>query len=151
FKQRLEKDKAIELAGIDIQAKIAEAQAVVLGEALKSARIDIVGGETMFFDQIVSSITKGKSVDAAIGKSQVLTDVKRTLIGNGHHGELTQNLRQLVGQFGLNSDDVKNLSIAGLILKMSQMADNSDTKSLLENLLTTAKKTGVEDKSFESL
>ena len=45
FKLRLEKEKAVELAQIAIQKDIAEAQAEVLSNALKSAKIDIVGGE----------------------------------------------------------------------------------------------------------
>jgi len=50
FKLLLTKEKDIALAQINIQKDIAEAQAMVLGEAMKSAKIDIVGGETMFFD-----------------------------------------------------------------------------------------------------
>jgi len=49
FKLLLAKDKDVALAQINIQKDIAEAQAMVLGDALKNARIDIVGGETMFF------------------------------------------------------------------------------------------------------
>jgi uncharacterized membrane protein YqiK len=47
FKLRLEKDKAIEIAAIDAQKAIAGEQASVLGEALKSAKIDIVGGDAL--------------------------------------------------------------------------------------------------------
>ncbi|MGV3639487.1 MAG: flotillin family protein, partial [Adhaeribacter sp.] len=63
FKLRLDKEKSIELAQISIQKDIAASQAEVISEALKAAKIDIVGGETMFFDQIVGSITRGKAVD----------------------------------------------------------------------------------------
>ena len=49
----LEKD--IEIAAISTQKDIAEAQSNIVGEALKTARIDIVGGESTFFDQIVNS------------------------------------------------------------------------------------------------
>ena len=53
FKLKLEKDKEIQLANINVQKEVAESQASVIREALKAAKIDIVGGETMFFDQIL--------------------------------------------------------------------------------------------------
>ena len=82
FKLRLDKDKSIELAQINIQKDIAASQAEVIAEALKAAKIDIVGGETMFFDQIIGSITKGKSVDRLVGNSDVLGTVKDTFFQN---------------------------------------------------------------------
>ena len=57
FKLRLNKDKEIELAPIRVQAEIASSQALVLGEALKNAKIDIVGGDTQFFDRITGAIS----------------------------------------------------------------------------------------------
>ena len=42
FKLELDKQKSVELAEIDVQRQIAEQQAIVVGEALKSANIDIV-------------------------------------------------------------------------------------------------------------
>src|SRR5690606_41886375 len=44
--------KTVELAQIDVQRQIAEQQAIVIGEALKHSKIDIVGGEVEFFDRI---------------------------------------------------------------------------------------------------
>jgi hypothetical protein len=76
FKLKLQKDKDVELAQINIWKDIADAQAQVISEALKSAKIDIVGGETMFFDKIIGSITRGKSLDNLVGNSEVLTSVK---------------------------------------------------------------------------
>ncbi|MCH7989710.1 MAG: flotillin family protein, partial [Planctomycetes bacterium] len=63
FKLRLNKDKDIEIAAIQAQREIAEAQSQIVGQALKTARIDIVGGETTFFDKIVGSIKAGKAID----------------------------------------------------------------------------------------
>ena len=45
FKLQLNKEKDVEIAAIDAQRGIAESQAGVVGDALKSARIDIVGGD----------------------------------------------------------------------------------------------------------
>ncbi|NQZ57488.1 MAG: flotillin family protein, partial [Lentisphaeraceae bacterium] len=85
FKLRLNKNKEVELASIQIQAEIATAQAEVLKEGLKSAKIDIVGGESMFFDKMLSSITTAKTVDQLVTNSEVLTDVKNTFFdGSGN-------------------------------------------------------------------
>jgi len=76
FKLQLQKDKEVEIAQINIWKEIAQAQAMVIAEALKASKIDIVGGETMFFDKIIGSITAGKAVDSFVTNSQVLTSVK---------------------------------------------------------------------------
>ena len=86
FKLQLNKEKDIEIAAIEAQEQIAEAQSNIVGEALKSARIDIVGGETTFFDKIVDSIKGGKAVDRFMNNSEVLTDVKETFF-NWQTGE----------------------------------------------------------------
>ena len=62
-----------------------------MGEALKSARIDIVGGETTFFDKIVESVKGGKAVDRFVHNSEVLTDVKNTFF-NGNPEYFSQKL-----------------------------------------------------------
>lgn len=80
FKLQLQKDKEVEIAKIDIQKSIAEAQAKVIAEAVKAANIDIVGGETMFFEKIIGSITAGKTVDNFMDSSSVLTSVKNKFI-----------------------------------------------------------------------
>ena len=55
-------EKEIELANI-IQKDV-QVHKLPLLQTLKSAKIDIVGGETMFFDKIIGSITQGKSMIA---------------------------------------------------------------------------------------
>lgn len=95
FKLELDKEKEIELAKITIQKDIAQAQASVINEALKSAKIDIVGGETMFFDKIIGSIAQGKSIDRMVDNSEVLTDVKETLI-TGDADYFQQQLKTLM-------------------------------------------------------
>lgn len=156
FKLRLDKDKQIELAAIDVQRAIAAEGAKVLGEALRSAKIDIVGGDGQFFDRIVNSITTGKQIDRMVSNSDTLGSVKRALLegvngsanGDGEHdgedGDLFANrVRRFVGQFGLESEDVKNLTIAAAITKMMGMAEGDGVRSQLESLLGSAKDAGV--------
>src|SRR5690606_26225885 len=54
FKLRLNKDRDIQIAAIQAQREIAEAQSIIVSEGLKNARIDIVGGESTFFDRIIN-------------------------------------------------------------------------------------------------
>ncbi|MEN8119161.1 MAG: flotillin family protein [Bacteroidota bacterium] len=80
FKLQLQKDKDVEIAEINIWKDIAQAQATVIAEALKAANIDIVGGETMFFEKIIGSITRGKSLDSIVSNSDVLTSAKNKFL-----------------------------------------------------------------------
>jgi uncharacterized membrane protein YqiK len=152
FKLRLEKEKEVELAQINIHEKIAEAQASVIAEALKAAKIDIVGGETMFFDQIIGSITKGKSVDSFINNSKMVTQLKDNLLDGGPDGQsFTESVKQLINRFGITSEDLKNMSISMLLFRMMNQADDSETKGFVSKLMDLAKGMGVSDQSPSSL
>jgi len=143
FKLELEKQKEVELAEINVQAKIAAEQAAVMGEALKSANIDIVGGDGKFFDQITNSITKGKAMDRLVGNSEVLTDVKETFF-NGDPEYFQSQLATWVDQFGISTEDLKNLSIAGLLGKVISTGTGADrTKAIA--LLGQAENHGLTD------
>jgi len=145
FKLRLEKEKEIELANINIQKEIAESQASVIREALKAAKIDIVGGETMFFDKIIGSISQGKSFDRMIGSSEVLKDIKDTFIVGDPEYFRTQ-LQNLTSRFNMTSEDLKNLTISGAISKMMRQADSKDIP-ILSKLLETVEKAGFAGES----
>ncbi len=80
FKLQLQKDKEVEIAQISIWKEIAQAQAHVIGEAVKAANIDIVGGETMFFEKIIGSITRGRTIDTMFENSDVLSAVKEKFV-----------------------------------------------------------------------
>lgn len=151
FKLRLANDQAIELAQISVQKDIADAQATVIAEALKAAKIDIVGGETMFFDKIVGSITKGKQMDRLVQNSDVLGTVKDTFFHVNANGEVDfkMNLQRFMNQFGMNTEDARNLSVSALLLKMMTNADDS-TKDALKQLTSTATQLGIADKAVHS-
>jgi uncharacterized membrane protein YqiK len=149
FKLRLNKEKDIEIAAIRAQTDIAEAQSQIVGEALKSARIDIVGGETAFFDKIIDSIKGGKAVDRFVNNSQVLTDVKDTFFDG--EGDFRDKLREFVDHFGMSFEDVKDMSVAALIGKMLLASDDADQKSDLQRMLKLIKGAGLADKRVASL
>ena len=150
FKLQLDKQKEIELAAIKAQEQIAAEQANIVGQALKSARIDIVGGDSNFFDKIVNSISNGKAVDRMVQNSQVLTDVSQTFF-NGNPEYFEQKLFEFTTRFGLNSEDIKNLSIAAVLTRMISQAHDNGEKQELEQLLDLANKTGLSSSIMSSL
>lgn len=150
FKLRLEKEKDVELAHIRVQKDIAVAQAHVLQEALKSAKIDIVGGETMFFDRIVGAISQAKQIDHLIEGSNVLSDVKSTFF-DGDTSLFADKLKGFIGQFGLKTEDIKNLTLSALLVKLMGLADDMDTQDTLQQLLTGIRHLGLSDRTVDSL
>jgi len=143
FKLNLAKEQAVELAQIDVQAKIAAAQANVLGEAVKSAKIEIVGGEAQFFDRIANAITTGKAVDRAVASSHVLADVKETFF-NGDPEYFKAQLREWAGQFGITSEDVKNYTVTGILGKLLLDA-NGPVRQKIIGLLGAADRFGLSE------
>ncbi|MGL1887610.1 MAG: flotillin family protein [Reichenbachiella sp.] len=151
FKLKLQNDKDIELSKIDIQKEIAKSQAEVISEALKAANIDIVGGETMFFDQIVGSITKGKSVDKLVNHSETLTQVKDTFFSLENGDNFKKRLTDFVGQFGMSAQDVKDLSVAALLLKLTNKATTTDDRDLLRQLSGISETLGISNQKVEDI
>ena len=149
FKLELDKDKTIELAQIDVQRQIAEQQAIVIGEALKHSKIDIVGGETEFFDRITRAITTGKVVDRTVGNSQVLSDVKDTFF-NGDPDYFKSQLATWIKDFGVETEDVKNLSISALLGNLVGSTEGEKRQRLI-GLLGAAERFGLADAKASSL
>lgn len=150
FKLQLQKEKEVELAALTIQKDIAKSQADVLSSALHTAKIDIVGGETMFFENIVNQVTRAKGFDQLIDKSQNAQDIKLALLGDGStisQGELFNNIRHYASQFNITTEDLKNLSIASLVLKMQQNA-TEDNMGLLGNIADAVQSFGIGNKKL---
>lgn len=147
FKLKLQKNKEVELAQIHIQKEIAQAQASVLSEAMKSAKIDIVGGESTFFENIINQISRAKGFDKLVNESETITEIKEALLGNGGEGDLYERIRNYADKLNISSEDIKNLSIASLIFKMQQSAGSED-QSVLANLFTLAKTLGISNKKL---
>lgn len=122
FKLQLNKEKEVELAHINIQKDIAAAQAEVLSQAMKTAKIDIVGGETMFFENIVRQVSNSKGFDHLIDNSKHATDIKNALISDENTDGLAEKIRGLADKYGINTNDIKNLTITAVLLKLQQAA-----------------------------
>lgn len=150
FKLNLDKEKAIALAEIHIQKDIAAAQANVLGEAMKSAKVEIIGGETQFFDRITSAIGTARAVDRMVEGSRTLTDVKETFF-NGDPDYFKAQFKGLVDQFGLTSEDTKNLTISALLIKMLGLNPDSGTQGKLTSLMGAMARFGLTDQVADTL
>jgi flotillin len=148
FKLLLTKEKEIQLAQINIQKHIADAQAKILGEALKTAKIDIVGGETMFFQNIINQISNAKGFDRLINESENATQLKTALLGDGERGEdLLDRVKEFATKYNITTNDIKNLTISSLILKMQQKSTDDD-RPLLTNLANLASSLGLGNKKL---
>ena len=144
FRLNLSAQKEIKLAEINVQKELAESQAIVLSEALKSANIDIIGGETMFFQNIMNAIGKGKTIDGYFQGSEALSELKTNLIGEGAQ-PVTERIHDFIKKFGIKTEDVKNLSISALLLKMGTLAKDDESQSLITRLMETVKNAGIGD------
>jgi len=143
FRLQLAKEKDVELAQIAIQKDIAEAQSMVLAEAFKSAKIDIVGGDNTFFDNVIRQVSAGKGLDKFISHSENAQLVKENLLGDGEN--IIGKVMRMVDKYKISSDDIKNMSIASLIFKLNGVA-NQQEKGILERAMDMAKHLGVENK-----
>jgi flotillin len=150
FKLTLEKEKAVELAQINIQKDIAEQQAVVLGEAMKSAKIEIVGGETQFFDKITNAIGNARAVDRLVEGSRTLSDVKETFF-NGDPEYFKAQLKNVVDQFGLTAEDTKNLTLSALFAKLIGLNPDEATLNKLTGLFGAASRFGLAEQTVSGL
>ncbi len=144
FKLRLAKDRDVELAAIDVQRKVAQANAEVVAEALKHAKIDIVGGENDFFEKIVRAVGNGRSVDRLVENSTTLGDIKSTFF-NGDPEHFKTQLRQWIDDFGVRTEDLKNLTIAALLGQMAAAGAGDPRAASITSALALAKTLGLSD------
>ncbi|MFY1047806.1 flotillin family protein [Chryseobacterium sp. GP-SGM7] len=143
FRLTLSKEKEVELAQISIQKEIAQAQAGVLAEAFKSAKIDIVGGDNTFFDNVIRQVSAGKGLDKFISHSENATLVKENLLGDGEN--IIGKVMGMVEKYNVSSEDIKNMSIASLIFKLNNVA-NPQERGLLDRAMDMARNLGIDQK-----
>ncbi|MBQ1088075.1 flotillin family protein [Streptomyces sp. B93] len=139
YRLRLEAEKDVRLAGLDVQRQVAEAQATVLATGLESADINIVGGESVFFDRLMSSIALGKGVDGFVQHSETA----QALAGPWLDGSsrFTDDLSRVLGS--VSPADVQNLTVSALLLKLMKGA--GDQSGQVRELLDKAGQLGLAD------
>ncbi len=141
FRLRLEKDKAIEMQTIEMRREIAEAQARVLAEAFKQAKINIVGGDGAFFDRFVKAATLSHTLDGAVDNSDTIKTVFREYLSG--EKSLPEDIRQVLTRPALSAGDIQKLSLSGLLMRLAAGADDK-ARANLEKLADEAKKLGID-------
>ena len=69
FRLRIENERLLGVESLKARQAVEEAKAEILGAALNTANIDIVGGDGAFLDRLVNSIGMGKAVDQFLAQS----------------------------------------------------------------------------------
>ena len=130
FRMQLDKAHEQEMAKISTQVNIAQEQAQVLSAALKQANIDIVGGDTAYFDSFVKSLSVGKSIDGAINKSDTLsTAFEPHMQGDA---SFMEDAKELLAGFGGASGNAQNAAVTALVTKL--LKDGGNNPQVLETL-----------------
>ncbi|MFI5493418.1 SPFH domain-containing protein [Actinoplanes sp. NPDC051859] len=139
YRLRLETEKEIRLAGINVHKEIAEAQASLIATGLEKADIDIVGGDSIFFDKLIGSITMGKAVDGFVQHSDVVQGLgARYLNGSANFAD---DLGRVLGS--VNTGDVANLTLSAFLTQQIRAGGKDSGK--LRELLAAAKEMGLGD------
>ncbi|CAM5369916.1 flotillin family protein [Streptomyces griseomycini] len=145
YRLRLEAEKDVRLAGLEVQRQIAEAQATVLATGLENADIDIVGGESVFFDRLMSSIALGKGVDGFVRNSETA----QALAGPWLDGSasFTDDLGRILG--AVSTADVRNLTVSTLLMRLMQQGGENTGR--FEELIEKAGELGLSDTPLAGL
>ncbi|MFE4421744.1 SPFH domain-containing protein [Streptomyces sp. NPDC056817] len=145
YRLRLQAEKEIRLAGLEVQRQVAEAQATVIATGLEHADIDIVGGESVFFDRLMSAISFGKGVDGFVENSRTAQALAAPWLDGS--SSFPDDLARILGQ--VNSADVKNLTVSALLMKMMQSGGTNAGQ--LQQLLDRAGELGLADTPLTAL
>ncbi|MEU5160087.1 flotillin family protein [Streptomyces sp. NPDC020875] len=144
YRLRLEAEKDIRLAGLEAQQKVAEAQALIISTGLEHADIDIVGGDSVFFDRLVGAVSLGKGVDGFVENSSTVQRLAEPWLDGS--ASFPEDLKSLLGS--VSTGDVQNLTVSAFLTKL--MRDGSGDARLKE-LLAAARDAGLADVPLTSL
>lgn len=144
FKLKLALQEKVVVEEIHVKKDIAMSQAQVLAAAMKNAKIDIVGGETKFFDNLINAIIDGKTKSALIESNQVLSEFKDALLQPGD-GNLVKRIKHMIDEIGISSETIKNLSISAVLSTLSQSTEDPGILDHLNDLKNLVEKYGFGD------
>ncbi|MEP4883660.1 MAG: flotillin family protein, partial [Maribacter dokdonensis] len=99
--------------------------------------------------QIIGQITKGKGYDRLVANSTNIQDVKDAILGSDDvKGNLLEKVKEFADKYGISSDDLKNLTIANLLMDLKSKSSDNDEQTLFSNLFNLAKGLGMSDKKL---
>lgn len=136
FRLRLNNAHVETLKAIEANTALGHDQAEMLGKALANAKLEIVGGDGAYFERFVSALGFGKSIDAAVGKSDTL----RTVFKDNLEGkrDSVKDIKELVAGFGGASGELANLSVAALLGQIAR-SGSDEQKAALQTLVNSFK------------
>ncbi|MEU6357822.1 flotillin family protein [Streptomyces sp. NPDC047072] len=145
YRLRLAAEKDIRLAGLEVQRQVAEAQATVLATGLENADIDIVGGDSVFFDRLVGAVALGKGVDGFVQHSETAQALARPWLDGS--SSFTDDLGRILGP--ASTADVQHLTVSALLLKL--MKSGGSNAGQLQQLLDRAGELGLAETPLAAL
>ncbi len=123
FRLALEQERVLTTEQLRTSVDIAQHQATILGEAFKSANINIVGGDESFFDRFMKSAATGKSIDGFLDNSVAARRIlNRVVDGPPNPGNLNKS----------------SIDISAILRDLAKNVDG-DKKDQLETILALVK------------
>lgn len=144
FKLKLAMQENIAVQEITVKKDIAVAQSEILAAAMKSAHIDIVGGETEFFNNLINATIQGKTKSALIENNAVLAEIKDALLQPGDEN-LALKVKRMLDELGISSESVKNLTLSAMLAQLTQSTEDQDLLGRIDHLKQTVEQYGLGD------
>jgi uncharacterized membrane protein YqiK len=137
---RLDLTKAVELEEIRARREVAEAQARVLAEGLKNAKIDIVGGESIFIERLAGAISMGKAADGFASRSEA----GRALMEPYTSGRASfrEDVKEVLTNPAFSPQDLQSLTLTAFLAKMLGTSDG-EQRAKIQSLMEQAKELGL--------
>ena len=142
YRIRLENERVLGLEAIQAREAVAAHKAQILSKALESADIDIVGGDGVFLDRMVNSISMGKGIDELVEQSDVISGLAKEYF-NGDKN-IIKKIRQMLKDSGIDGGALKDITIGALLTKIATDASGDDSEKL-KKLRRQAKALGIDD------
>ncbi len=142
FRVRLEQELVIAKEQFATQQVMAEKQAELLGEAFKHAKIDIVGGDQIFFDRIINATSMAKSLDGFVRNSETGQTLLKDYLEED--ASFVQDIKEILSNPAVSSQDLSNLSLSAFLAKLMINA-SPEQQSKIKPLLSWIEKKGLSD------
>jgi hypothetical protein len=85
-----------------------------------------------------------------VNSSENITEIKEAILGEGtlDQGNLMERMKGFADKYGISSEDIKNLTVSGLLLELQRRSDDNSEQGLFSNLMSMAKNLGLTDKKL---
>ncbi len=120
FRLRMEQQQILAQAAIDGQKVMAGHQAQVLAEALKHAKIDIVGGDEVFFNRLLNATSLAKSMDSFVNHSATTQTVLHDYLSQ--NASIVEDIKQILANPAMNAQNVQHLTLSAFLAQLMRHA-----------------------------